>query len=146
MALQEPIFAGVRRRPRGKGLRVALWAVQLLLALIFGMTGVMTLTQPIAALARMLGWPGSVPAGLVRLIGLAELAAAFGLVFSALTRIKPALTSWAAGGLVALMYMAVLFHLAQGEAGALPVTLVEAGLSGFVVWGRTWKAPISPRG
>jgi hypothetical protein len=146
MALQEPIFANVRGPPSGKGLRVTLWAVQLLLALMFGMTGLMNLSQPIAVLARMLGWPGSVPAGLVRLVGLAELAAAIGLVFPALTRIKPALTSWAAGGLAALMYMAVLFHLASGEAGALPLTLVVGGLSGFVVWGRTWKAPISPRG
>jgi putative oxidoreductase len=144
MALQEPIFVNLRGRPRGQGLRTALWVVQLLLALLFGVTGLLNLTQPIAVLGRLLEWRGSVPAGLVRFIGLAELAGAIGLVFPALTRIRPELTSWAAGGLILLTYLATLFHLAHGDARTLPMTLVVGALAGFVVWGQA-RVKVSPR-
>jgi putative oxidoreductase len=131
-------------RPRG-GLHYALWAVQVLLALAFGMAGVMKSTAPIAELAHKLVWPGVVPAALVRFIGLSELAGALGLVLPSATRIKPALTPLAAAGLVIVMVLASLFHLSRGEMGALPINATLGALAAFVAWGRTRKAPITPR-
>jgi putative oxidoreductase len=81
---------------RDKRTRFALRLVQRMLAIRFGITGLLKLTGPIPDLARLLGWPGAVPAGLVRFIGLAELTGALGLALAAPTRIRPALTACAA--------------------------------------------------
>jgi uncharacterized membrane protein YphA (DoxX/SURF4 family) len=131
--------------PPPKALLVALWIVQLLLALAFGLAGVMKTTQPISDLATSLVWPGVVPPALVRFIGASELAGALGLVLPATTRVKPFLTPLAAVGLVTVMLLAMVFHVSRGEWSALPINLVSAALAGFVAWGRFKKAPIQSR-
>ncbi len=128
-----------------RGLHYALWAVQILLALAFGMAGVMKSTSPISELAQKLIWPGAVPAALVRFIGVSEFAGALGLVLPSATRIKPALTPLAAGGLVVVMVLAAGFHITRGEMGALPINGTLGALAAFVAWGRSRKAPIAPR-
>jgi hypothetical protein len=128
-----------------KGWNIALWVVQILLALFFGMAGFMKTTQPIPELAEKMVWPGVVPAALVRFIGLSELAAALGLILPAVTRIKPVLTPLAGAGLAVIMVLAAIFHAARGEFGALPTNVVLGALAAFVAWGRFRKAPIPPR-
>jgi uncharacterized membrane protein YphA (DoxX/SURF4 family) len=124
---------------------IALWVVQVLLAVLFGMAGFMKSTQPIAELAEMMVWPGAVPALLVRYIGLVELAGALGLIFPAAMRMKPLLTPLAAAGLATVMLLAAIFHSVRGEFGALPTNFILGGLAVFVVWGRLKKAPIAER-
>jgi putative oxidoreductase len=131
--------------PRTTALHVALWIVQLLLAVAFGMAGVMKSTQPIANLAAAMGWPGDVPAALVRFIGVSELAGAIGLVLPTATRIRPLLTPLAALGLVVVMVLAMMFHVSRGEWQALPFNAVLGGLAAFVAWGRLRKVAILPR-
>jgi uncharacterized membrane protein YphA (DoxX/SURF4 family) len=133
-------------RPASRSLHVGLWVVQALLAVMFGMAGVSKSTQPIAQLAQQLVWPGDVPEGLVRFIGVSELLGALGLLLPSLTRIKPGLTPLAAAGLVAVMGMAAVFHLTRAEYGGLVFNLVLGALAAFVAWGRFRKAPIAPRG
>jgi putative oxidoreductase len=128
-----------------KGLHIALWAAQVVLALAFGLAGFMKLTVPIDALAKSLPWASTVPAALVRFIGTSEAAGALGLVLPAATRIRPGLTPLAALGLVVIMVLAMLFHLSRGEAQALPINLVLGGLAAFVAWGRSRRAPIAAR-
>jgi len=128
-----------------KAAHVSLWIVQIVLAAMFGMAGVMKLTTPIAALAQQMGWPGAVPELLVRFIGLSELAGAFGLILPSVTRIRPALTSLAAAGLVVVMLLASVFHIMRGEFQALPINVVLGALAAFVAWGRSRKAPIEAR-
>jgi putative oxidoreductase len=125
-----------------KGLHIGLWVAQGLLALMFGMAGVMKTFTPIAELATSLPWVLDVPAALVRFIGVTELAAALGLVLPSLLRVQPRLTPLAAAGLVLVMLLASAFHLSRGEAGALPINLVLGGIAAFIAWGRTRKAPI----
>src|SRR5262245_35966568 len=98
-------------RAAGKGITVALWIAQVLLAGLFGMAGAMKSTAPFAALATKMPWTADVPHALVRFIGLAELAAALGLLLPSLTRVRPRLTPLAAAGLVTVMVLAALFHL-----------------------------------
>ena len=136
-------MAGTARA--SKQFETTLWTVQILLALIFAMTGTMKLAQPIAALAASLGWPGHVPPALVRFIGIAELLGAAGLILPAATRIVPALTPIAAGALTLVMLLASLLHISRGEFSVLPVPVVVGALCVFVTWGRSQKAPISPR-
>jgi uncharacterized membrane protein YphA (DoxX/SURF4 family) len=128
-----------------KRLHALLWITQLLLGLAFAAVGFMKLTQPIAVLAANMGWPGDVPAALVRFIGTCELVGAFGLILPAATRITPVLTPLAGAGLATIMVLAIAFHLSRGEPGALPVLIVVGGLAALVAWGRWKKAPIAAR-
>jgi hypothetical protein len=130
-----------------KGLSIALWIVQALLAFGFGMAGAMKASKPIAELAVnvKMAWVSAVPEGLVRFIGISELAGALGLILPAATRIKPALTPVAACGLIVVMLLAAGFHVSRGEFQALPFNLVLGGLAAFVAWGRFRKAPIQGR-
>jgi len=129
----------------GKGLNIGLWVVQVVLALMFGMAGVMKSTAPITELAEKMVWPGAIPEGLVRFIGVSELAGAIGLLLPSLTRIKPVLTPLAAAGLVVVMVLAALFHIPRGELGALPINIGLGAAAAFIAWGRWKAAPIAPR-
>jgi putative oxidoreductase len=146
--LFEPIEARRLRKTRivmskapSKTLTTSLWVVQILLALAFGMAGLMKLTTPAVELAKML--PFSV--GLARFIGVSELAGALGLLLPALTRIRPLLTPLAASGLVLVMILAAIFHILRGEFGSVPVNFILGGLASFVAWGRLSAAPITAR-
>jgi putative oxidoreductase len=128
-----------------KGLHIALWVVQVVLALMFGMAGVMKATTPIPELAQQLPWADQVPAALVRFIGISELTAAIGLILPAATRIKPGLTALAGVGLVIIMVLASIFHASRGEYSAIAINTVLGSLAAFVAWGRGKRAPIAPR-
>jgi putative oxidoreductase len=129
----------------GRGIVIALWVVQLLLAFMFGMAGFMKSTTPLPQLSQMLPWVNDVPGPLVRFIGISEFAGALGLILPAVTRIQPWLTPLAGAGLTTVMVLASGFHLSRGEPQVLPMNIVLGLLGAFVAWGRTKKAPISPR-
>src|ERR1700689_5725545 len=61
---------------RSKVMHIALWLVQILLAILFLMTGAMKAFMPLDEVAKTMRWVPDVPAGLVRFIGLVELAGA----------------------------------------------------------------------
>ncbi len=122
-----------------------LWVAQIALAVLYGFTGFMKSTQPIADLAAMMVWPGDVPAAFVRFVGAAELAGALGLILPSAARIAPWLTPLAAAGLLVLQLLAMLFHISRGEFYVLPMNVVLAGLAAFVLWGRMNAAPVQPR-
>lgn len=128
-----------------KALHLTLWVAQILLALAFTFAGAMKATQPIADLAQQMVWPGTVPAPLVRFIGVSELLGGLGMILPAATRIKPVLTVLAALGLTTIMVLAAIFHATRGELSAIPVNIVLGGLAAFVAWGRWQKAPIAAR-
>src|SRR5688500_140340 len=126
-------------------LNIALWAAQVILAVMFGMGGFMKMTAPMDTLAQTVPWSADLPVALVRFIGASELAGALGLLLPALTRIKPALTPLAAVGSGTFMLRAGLFHITRSELAALPFTIGLGALALFVAWGRTRRAPIAPR-
>lgn len=127
-------------------MRIALWTVQVLLALAFLGAGTMKLTSPIPDLLAAGMWYADDAGGwLIRFIGLSELLGAVGLVLPAATRILPWLTPLAGAGLATVMVLAMGTHASAGEWGALPVNAVLGGLAAFVAWGRAVKAPIPPR-
>ncbi len=137
-------LSGTKTRP-SRALHISLWIVQILLAVMFGMAGFMKSTMPIPELAQKLVWVGSTPVILVRFIGLCELAAAIGLILPAALRIMPKLTPLAASGLVAIMILAVPFHLQRGEANLIGVPIVLGVLAAFVARGRFRGVPIEAR-
>jgi hypothetical protein len=128
-----------------RALHFALWGVQILLALAFGMAGVMKTTTPIADLAKNMPWVAELP-NLVRFIGTSEFLGAVGLILPSALRIMPRLSGVAGAALTLVMVLAVGFHVMQGDAFQMMVpSLVLGALSAFVAWGRLFGAPIAPR-
>jgi putative oxidoreductase len=125
-------------------MNIALWIVQVLLALMFGFAGAMKTFTPIDQLAEQM--PGAADqVGLIRFIGISELLGAVGLILPAATRIKPGLTPLAALGIAVIMVLAAGTHAMRGEWSSIITNVVLLGLALFVVWGRTKRAPIQPR-
>lgn len=120
---------------------VVLWIVQVLLALVFLMAGFMKLTQPLATLSKRMAWTTSVPLGLVRFIGLAELLGGIGLILPMLTGILPWLTIAAAIGLSIVMISAAIFHLTRHEASHAAGNIVLLVLALVIVVGRIAIVP-----
>jgi hypothetical protein len=119
-----------------------LWAVQVLLALLFLFAGGTKLVLPLDVMASM-GSPNQVPLPglLVRFIGVVEVLGALGLVLPGLLRIKPGLTPLAAAGLVIVMIGATALTMAAGEFAPALVPLVVGLLAAFVAYGRWRLAP-----
>jgi hypothetical protein len=127
-------------------MNIALWIVQALLALAFLMAGGMKLAIPAdQLLANGMTLVEQVPIGLIRFIGLSEVAGALGLILPAALRIQPQLTAWAAGALTFVMLLAVITHAWLGEMQAIGAPLVLGLLAAFVAWGRSTKQPIASR-
>ena len=125
-------------------LRIGLWVAQVVLALTFLAVSVYNLLTPYEEIARQFVWARSMPAPLVKFIGVAEAAGAIGVVVPAATRVLPWLTPLAAAGLGFVMVLASGVHLAHSEYRSLPITLGLLGLSFFVGWGRYKRLPIAP--
>jgi hypothetical protein len=129
-------------RSEARGLHIALWIVQGLLFIAFGMAGLLKLGSPLDQLAQKMSWVSALPPWVVRFIGLSELSGALGMVLPSLTRIRPGLTALAGLGLAVVMLLAAALHLSRGELNHLPVNLVLGGLAALVAWGRGRARPI----
>jgi len=83
--------------------------------------GAPKLLLPRARLIAKLNWTKDAPQPLVRLLGLAELAGALGLILPSATGIAPFLTPIAAGCLFLILIGALATRLRLHESPALPV-------------------------
>ena len=122
----------------GKRLTRALWIVQGLLAFTFLFAGGTKLVLPIEEMTKDVALPGL----FLRLLGVAEVLGAIGLILPGLLHIRPGLTPLAAAGLVLIMIGATGISLAtMGPAPAL-IPLVVGLLAAFVAYGRWRLAPV----
>jgi hypothetical protein len=96
-------------------MNAALWIVQGLLALAFLGVGAMKATQPIANLAKNMGWVNDFTPTIVRLIGVAEILGALGLILPGIFHVATILTPIAATGLAIIMVGASVVHLRRKE-------------------------------
>lgn len=104
-------------------MNTALWIAQGFVALVVALTGTAKLLLPREQLAQKMHWAAAWPRGRIKLLGLAEVAGAVGLVVPMATGIAPVLTPIAALCLAALMAGAIPTHRRLGE-GFLPALLV----------------------
>lgn len=123
-------------------LNSALWLLQVLLAALFAWHGQFMAFPPVAMVAMIDATIG--PIGRV-FIGVAELLAAVGLLLPGITRILPALTAWAAGGLTIVMACATAFHLFRGETASAISAAVILVLVAAVAFARWKLLPIVAR-
>jgi hypothetical protein len=104
-------------------MNTTLWILQGLLAFAMFGAGLFKITTPHAKLSEKMRWALTWPPERVKLLGLAQVVGAVGLVVPWLTGILPILTPIAACCLLLLMLGAVGTHLALKEPFAPPAVL-----------------------
>lgn len=117
-------------------MNVFLWILAGVLAALFLLAGLTKLIQAREKLLTQLEWVEDFGTPVVRLIGLAELFGAIGLVLPAGLGVVTALTPIAATGLAVTMLLAVGVHIRRKEPQAVIFTTVLMIASAVVAWGR----------
>lgn len=117
---------------------VTLWIINTLLALVFLGAGGMKLARPKPVLVEGgMGWAENVSGGHVKLLGLAEVLGAIGLIVPLAVNIAPVLTPIAAACLAVTMLGAVVTHARRKESLLVPLVLfalsVASSIVGFIV-------------
>ncbi len=115
-------------------MNLALWIVQGLLALVMGATGALKLVTPRVKLAEKMKWAATWSDLNVKLLGLAEVLGAVGLIVPWRIGILPILTPVAASCLLILMVGATKTH-ADLKEPVVPTVILTA-LCAFVALGR----------
>lgn len=104
-------------------LNTSLWIAQAFVALVVVLAGTTKLVFAREQLEKRMHWAASWPRWRIKLLGLAEVAGAVGLVAPAATGIAPVLTPIAALCLAVLMAGAVRTHQRLGE-GFVPAVVI----------------------
>jgi len=120
---------------------VFLWVAEIVLALLYFGLGVMRLVQPYSRLVRVLRWPADFPAWGVKLIGMAEILGALGLLLPAATDVAPILTPIAACALALMMAGAVAVHIRRRERQRIALPAILLAVNVFVAIGRFGPYP-----
>lgn len=128
-----------------KIVNILLWGAQLLVAAFFFFAFYAKILQPVEETAKMMPWVAEQPA-LATFTGIVDLLGALGLILPALLRIQPKLTTYAAYGGMLLMVAGTAFHVMRGEVAVIGFNFFMAALLIFIIWGRTKKLPILPKG
>ena len=114
-------------------MNVTLWVIQILLALVFLVSGITKAIRPSEKLRA--GLPEFHP-GVIRLVAVAEILGALGLILPGFTGIAPILTPMAASGLAIIMIGAVVTHARRKEGKPVAMNLVLLVLTVVVALGR----------
>ena len=116
-------------------MNVALWIIQVLLALLFLFAGAMKFIMPVEEMTKQM--PVAVSGLFLHFIGVCEILGGLGLILPMLLRVKPWLTAIAAIGLAIIILGAIAFTLKLSVMQALLPFVVELLLI-FVAYGR-WR-------
>lgn len=119
-------------------MNVALWIAQVLLMLVYLMTGSMKAFQPAKVRQNpQMTWAQDKSEGFIRFVGTSELLGALGMTLPMLTGILPWLTPLAGAGLALIQVLAIVTqHLPRKEFKILPMNVVLLALAVFVAVGR----------
>jgi hypothetical protein len=118
-------------------MNLALWIVAIVLAATFVGSGLVKEVVPKDKLVTAgQGWAQDYSQTNIRLIGLAEILGASGLVLPAAVHIAPVLVPLAAIGLILVMVGAAVVHARRNEPMNIAVNVVLIALAAFVAWGR----------
>ena len=126
-------------------MNLALWIVAIVLAAAFAGSGLLKQFVPKDKLVTSgQGWAQDFSPTSIRLIGLAEILGAIGLVVPAAVHIAPILVPLAAIGLVLVMVGAAIVHARRNEPMNIAVNVVLIALAVFVAWGRFGPYSFTP--
>jgi uncharacterized membrane protein YphA (DoxX/SURF4 family) len=119
-------------------MNIALWIIQVLLAIEFLFGGATKVFMSTEALMKMSS-PNAVhvPIMFLRFIGVCELLGALGLLLPGIFRIKQGLTPLAAAGLMIITIGATVITIMGDGVGLATIPFVTALLCAFVAYGRS---------
>lgn len=126
-------------------MNLALWIIAGVLAFAFAGSGVMKLVQSKDQLVASPtgGWAADWNPASIKLIGVAEILGAIGLILPALLHMAPTLVPLAAIGLILVMFGAAVTHARRHELPNVAINVVLLLLAAFVAWGRFGPLPFS---
>jgi hypothetical protein len=119
-----------------------LWAVQILLALLFLFSGG---EKQVMSAAELTGQT-AIPAAFLRCIGVMEILGGLGLVVPGMLRIRTELTALAAAGLTIIMIGAVVVTIMTMGVAMATIPFVTGALASLVAYGRWRVAPLGEFG
>ncbi|HEY2059650.1 MAG TPA: DoxX family protein [Amycolatopsis sp.] len=119
-------------------MNIVLWVLAGITAVVYLGAGGMKLVTPREKLLENpnMGWVNDFSGGAVKLIALAEVLGALGLILPQALDIAPVLTPIAAVGLVIVAAGAIVVHARRKEPKALPINVVLLVLAAIVAVGR----------
>ncbi|AOS63290.1 DoxX family protein [Actinoalloteichus hymeniacidonis] len=120
---------------------IAIWVLQIPLALTFFISGIMKLVQREHELLVNMPWSEEFPVRQVRIIGGIELLATVGLVAPGLLGFATFLTPLAGVGVALLMIGAVVVHARRWEIRPMLVNLLLLVAGAVVAWARFGPIP-----
>ncbi|MFC6010489.1 DoxX family protein [Nocardia lasii] len=120
-------------------MNIAVWIVTGIVALVLGGAGVSKLVQSKDKILENpnMGWANDFSESGIRLIGVAEVAGALGLVLPWALDIVPVLTPLAGYGLAAMMIGVAVVHIRRREYSGLPFVFALVAAALFVAIART---------
>ena len=124
-------------------MKIILWILQILLALMFLLAGTMKFIIPVAEMNRQS--PVVLPGLFLHFIGACEILGGLGLILPSLLRIKPKLTPLAAVGLAIITLGATVITMKGGMMAAALYPLTVCLLCLFVAYGRWRLSPIQSK-
>jgi putative oxidoreductase len=124
-----PNIGIISAAPQSKASNRWLWTGQIVLALVFAMSGGMKLFGTLPP-------QNVISPTLITFIGTMELLGALGLILPRLLNIVPILTAWAATGLATIMLLAAALHVSRGEFSEVAVTVILGSIAVLVARGR----------
>jgi uncharacterized membrane protein YphA (DoxX/SURF4 family) len=126
-------------------MNLALWIIAIVLAVGFAASGLMKIFRTKEQLvASGFGWAQDSSPSTIRLIGIAEILGALGLVLPAAVHIAPILVPLAAVGLAVVMVGAAAVHARRKEAPMIVINVVLLALAVIVAWGRFGPYSFTP--
>ncbi len=120
----------------------ALWIVQILLAIVFLITGAVKLLVPREKAMEKAPYCEDYTQRQLHWIGIVEILGALGLILPAVTGILPWLTPLAAVGLALTMVGAIITHYRREEYFHIISNVILLLLSLFVAYGRFFVEPL----
>lgn len=107
--------------------------VKIVLALLFGLAGVMKATRSMEQLASAgMTWVNEYPESSVRIVGILELIGALGVILPAFTDFLPVSTLICSTCLAVVMVMAALHHYKHKEFKNIVINVVMFALCAYV--------------
>jgi len=119
-------------------MNIALWIIQILLALLFLFAGGMKFIMSVEEMTKQMAMPG----WFLHFIGACEILGGLGLILPWLTGIRPGLTPLAAAGLVIIMIGATVVTVMIGSVAMALVPVIVGILAAFVAYGRWRLTPV----
>ncbi len=117
-------------------MHTALWVVQIMLAVVFGLVGLAAVASPASIVRANADGSYDVPLNAVRAVGLIEIMCAIAMIVPGVTILLDAYTPWAAVVLSVILVAGLVLYNRRREFTYMYVSTALLAMTIFVAWGR----------